>query len=71
MPAAIDILGGHLAGLADPDALSLASDLHILVHLTTDNDIVFDKLDSIVLAIIAFRGGMAEQFRIQDPILDH
>ena len=46
------LLSGDLARLADSDAFALACNLYIGVRLTTNDDIVFNQLDRVILAVV-------------------
>lgn len=65
----IVVFGGHLARLSNTDTLSLPRDFHIWVGLTTNNDVVFDEFDGVVLAVAALRGGLAQILWVQNSVL--
>ena len=63
----IRILCIDLAGLADADAFTLPGDLDIWIVLASDDDVLLDQLDSVVLAVRdLLRRVAAELLGIQD-----
>ena len=48
------VLSRDLARLADSDTLPLTSNLHIWISLTTDDDVIFNEFDCVVLTVIVF-----------------